>query len=113
MQTLEQRVSDRRPGGRKSAPARTLYVFRCSESGLYALATDPEGRKLPWRLYPRIRWSLARCVILRRDESLSNTAIVNVALAAIAEHGFHLAHTAVHAQLLAVTAQHDAEVRMI
>jgi hypothetical protein len=113
MQTLEERVSDRRPGGGRPAPEITLYVFRCGESGLYALATDPEGRKLPWRLYPRIRWSLARRVMLRRDESLSNIAIVNVALAAIAEHGFHLAHAAVHAELLAVTAQHDADVRMI
>jgi len=112
MQMLEQRVSDRRPSGRKSAPARTLYLFRCDESGLYALATDPEGHKLPWRLYPRLRWSLARCVILRQDGSLSNTAMVNVVLDAIAEHGFHLAHTAVHPELLAVTAQHDAEVRM-
>jgi hypothetical protein len=90
-----------------------LYVFRCSESGLYALATDPEGHKLPSRLYPRIHWSLVRCVVLRKDESSSNTAIVNVALDAIAEHGFHLAHAAVHAELLAVTVQHGGDARMI
>jgi hypothetical protein len=85
-----------------------LYLFRGGESGLYALATDPEGHKLPSQLYPRIRWSLVRCVVLRLDESSSNTAIVNVALDAIAEHGFHLAHAAVHAELLAVTVQHGA-----
>jgi hypothetical protein len=105
MQTLEERVSDRRPGGDHLAPSRTLYVFRCGESGLYAFAIDPEGHTLPWRLYPRIRWSLERCVILRQDESSANAAIVNVALDAIAEHGFHLAHAAVDPELLAVTAR--------
>src|SRR5580692_3349764 len=94
MQTLQERVADRRPGGGHLAPPRTLYVFRCGESGLYAFATDPEGHTLPWQLYPRIRWSLERSVILRQDERSSNSAIVNVVLDAIAEYGFHLTHAA-------------------
>jgi hypothetical protein len=48
-----------------------------------------------------------------RSRKSPNTAIVNVALDAIAEHGFHLAHAAVHAELPAVTAHHGADVRMI
>ena len=113
MQPLEERVSDRRPRDGRSAPARRLYVFRCGESGLYALAADPQGHALPWRLYPQIRWLLQRSVILRQQENASNTAIVNVVLDAIAEHGFHLAHAAVHAELLAVTAQNGADIRTI
>jgi hypothetical protein len=105
MQTFEERVSDQRPGGGRLALPRMLYVFRCGESGLYAFAIDPEGLTLPRRLYPRIRWSLERYVILRQDESSSNAAIVNAALDAIAEHGFHLAHAAVNPELLAVTAR--------
>jgi len=57
------------------------------------------------------RWD--RLQAPRDHESSPNTAIVNVALDAIAEHGFHLAHAAVHAELPAVTAQHGADVRMI
>jgi hypothetical protein len=91
----------------------TIYVFRCDESGLYAFTADPEGHSLPWRLYPRICWRLQRCIMLQQNGRASDAATVGMALDALAEHGFHLAHAAVDAELLAVMGQCGPDFQVI
>jgi hypothetical protein len=74
--------------------SKTLYAFRCGETGLYGLTTDPSGHNLPSRLYPQIRWRFERRVTLQADRHLPRTEIAKAILHAIAEHGFHLTHGA-------------------
>ena len=78
--------------------AKTVYLFRCGESGLYAFTADPSGHILPSRIYPQIRWRFERRVTLRSDENSLRHKIVSKILDAIAEHGFHLTHAAVNAE---------------
>jgi hypothetical protein len=78
--------------------ARTVYLFRCGESGLYAFTADPSGHILPSRIYPQIRWRFERRVTLQPDRNSSKRKVVRAILDAIAEHGFHLTHAAVNAE---------------
>jgi hypothetical protein len=78
--------------------AKTVYLFRCGESGLYAFTADPSGHVLPSRIYPQIRWRFERRVTLRSDENSLRRKIVSKILDAIAEHGFYLTHAAVNAE---------------
>ena len=78
--------------------AKTVYLFRCGESGLYAFTADPSGHILPSRIYPQIRWRFERRVTLCSDENSLRHKIVSKILDAIAEHGFHLTHAAVNAE---------------
>ena len=82
--------------------AKTIYVFRCKGTGLYALTTDPTGHILPWRIYPRILWRFERRVTVQKNSS--KQTIVRATLEAIAEHGFYLTHKAIDAELVAVGA---------
>jgi hypothetical protein len=77
--------------------AKTIYLFRCGESGLYAFTADPSGHILPSRIYPQIRWRFERRVTLRPDRNAQTRKIASAILDAIAEHGFHLTHAAVNA----------------
>lgn len=103
MYTRKKEVESRRSGRGRSS--RTIYLFRFGESGLYAFTTDPMGHILPSRIYPRMRWEFERRVTLRLDGNSPPAEVVRAALDAIAEHGFHLAHSAINAELLAVAAQ--------
>jgi hypothetical protein len=85
--------------------AKTIYVFRCIGSGLYAFTADPRGEILPSRIYPQIYWRLERSVTLSLNNNSPKGKIVRAILDAIAKHGFHLAHTGVDAELLAFTLQ--------
>jgi hypothetical protein len=78
--------------------AKTVYLFRCGESGLYAFTADPSGHILPSRIYPQIRWRFERRVTLCSDENSLRHKIVSKILDAIAEHGFHLTHAAINAE---------------
>jgi hypothetical protein len=78
--------------------AKTIYLFRCGESGLYAFTADPSGHILPSRIYPQIRWRFERRVTLQPDRNSSKRKIVRAILDAIAEHGFHLTHAAINAE---------------
>jgi hypothetical protein len=88
------------------APAQTIYLFRCGESGLYAFTADPNGHILPSRIYPRARWRFERLVTMRPERSSLKRKMAKATLDAIVEHGFHLAHAAVSTELLAFTVQH-------
>jgi hypothetical protein len=75
--------------------SKKLYVFRCGETGLYGLTSDPAGHSLPSRLYPQIRWRFERCVMPGVDPHLRRTEIARTIFDAIAEHGFYLTHGAI------------------
>jgi len=109
MNTLIKRRENRRSGGPGVSPTKTIYVFRCGESGLYAFTADPEGHFLPSRIYPLVLWRLDRCVALRLDRNSPRKNIVKSMLDAIVKHGFQLAHAAVDTELFAFTAQHYDE----
>jgi hypothetical protein len=79
--------------------AKTIYVFRCGGTGLYALTTDPTGHILPSRIYPRIRWRFEQRATLRVEKNSPKTEIVRATLDAIAKHGFYLTHGAIDAEL--------------
>jgi hypothetical protein len=78
--------------------AKTIYLFRCGESGLYAFTADPSGHALPSRIYPQIRWRFERRVTLRPDRNSPKWQIASAILDAITERGFHLTHAAVNAE---------------
>jgi hypothetical protein len=106
MDTLKKRFEAPRPGRQCLSPAKTIYVFRCDGSGLYAFTADSKGHILPSRIYPRIRWRFERRLTLRLDRNSLKGKMVKTTLDAIVEHGFHLTHAAVNAELLAFAAQH-------
>jgi hypothetical protein len=83
--------------------AKTICVFRCKGTGLYALTTDPTGHILPSRIYPRIHWRFERRVTVQKNSPKQK--IVRATPDAIAEHGFYLiTHKAIDAELVAVGA---------
>jgi hypothetical protein len=92
---LKKRFGNRRAAARL---AKTIYLFRGGESGLYAFTADPNGRMLPSRIYPQIRWRFERRVTLRPDRNSQKRKIVRATLDAIAKHGFHLTHVAIDAE---------------
>jgi len=95
---LEKKFEGRRAAARYLSLAKTIYLFRCGESGLYAFTADPSGHVLPSRIYPQIRWRFERRVTLRPDKNSPKHEIASKILDAIAEHGFHLTHAAVNAE---------------
>jgi hypothetical protein len=80
--------------------SKTIYVFRCSGTGLYALTADPSGHILPSRIYPRIRWRFERRVTVQKNSPKQK--LVRATLDAIAKHGFYLTHKAIDAELAQV-----------
>jgi hypothetical protein len=98
MAVPKRQFENRSTAARRLSLAKTIYLFRCGESGLYAFAADPSGHILPSRIYPQIRWRLERSVMLQRKGYSPNRKIARAILDAIAEHGFHLTHAAVAAE---------------
>ena len=78
--------------------AKTIYVFRCGNSGLYALTADRTGSILPSQLYSRIHWRYERSLTLRRERGGANQELIRATLKAVAKHGFYLTHAAVQAE---------------
>ena len=93
---------------RRLSSSKTIYVFRCGDSGLYGLTTDPTGHILPSRIYPRLHWRFERRVTVEMRNS-PKQEIVRATLDAIAKHGFYLTHAAIQAELLCFSAQNDDE----
>lgn len=89
------------------SPAKRIYVFRCNESGLYALTADREGRMLPSQMYPQITWQFEHALTLRLDGNSWRDQILRVTLDGVAERGFHLIHAALYGELLGFIAQHS------
>jgi hypothetical protein len=105
MYSLKKQLENRRSESGRSSPSKTICVFRFGGSGLYAFTADPRGHILPSRIYPRLRWQFQRRVTLPGDGKSPMADIVKATLDAIEKHGFHLAHAAINAQLLALAAQ--------
>jgi hypothetical protein len=101
MSVLKRQFENRPMAARRLSPAKTIYLFRCGESGLYAFTADPNGHILPSRIYPQIRWRFERRVTLQPDRNSPKRKIVRAILDAVAEHGFHLTHAAVNAEYCA------------
>src|ERR1700686_565684 len=106
MHTLKKRFEIPRTGRRYLSLAKTIYVFRCDGSGLYAFTADPKGHILPSRIYPRIRWRFEHRLTLRLDRNSPKGKMVKATLDAIVKYGFHLTHSAVNAELLVFAAQY-------
>jgi hypothetical protein len=87
------------------SPVKTIYVFRCDESGLYAFTADREGRMLPSQMYPQIAWRFEQTLTLRLNENSLRDQILRAALDGIAKRGFHLIHAAIYGELPGFTIQ--------
>ena len=103
MHTPKKRFEEPQSDGGSLSPAKTIYVFRCGESGLYAFTTDPKGRVLPSRIYPRVHWRFERRLTERLGRKSPKENAMRLTLDAIVEHGFQLSHVAVNAELMAIT----------
>jgi hypothetical protein len=79
----------------KITKASSIYVFRCGESGLYALTADRTGQILPSQIYPKVRWRFERRLTLRRDKNSARQEIINATLDAIRKRGFYLTDAAI------------------
>jgi len=103
MHALRGRFEKSRSEDRSSSIAKTIYVFRCGESGLYAFTTDSKGRILPSRLYPQVHWRFERSVTLQFDNTLPRGKALRTTLGAIAKYGYLQTHAAIDAELFAFT----------
>jgi hypothetical protein len=68
---------------------RAIYLFRCGETGLYALSHDRSGGSLPSSVCAN-RWRFEREI----DITAGNRARYKPILADIVRQGFHLIHAA-------------------
>jgi hypothetical protein len=84
-----------------SSVTKAIYLFRCGDSGLYALTADSSGSALPSRIYPQIRWRFERLVTVRTDSNSLKQKIVQAILDSIAKEGFKLIHASVNPELYA------------
>jgi hypothetical protein len=102
MTLLPKEPVENRHAGRPPSPAtKTIYLFRCGDSGLYGLTADSSGSTLPFQLYPQIRWRFERLVTVRTDGNSLKQKIVQAILDTIAEEGFKLFHASVSPELCA------------
>jgi hypothetical protein len=97
--SLREPVESRHAASRSSPVTKTIYLFRCGDSGLYALTADSSGSVLPSRIYPQIRWRFERLVTMRTDSNSLKQKIVQAILDSIAEEGFKLIHASVNPEL--------------
>jgi hypothetical protein len=78
--------------------SKIIYVFRCGDTGLYALTADRTGRLLPSQLYGQIRWRYDRCRTLQGRRNNASQEIIKATLDAVEKHGFYLTHAAMEAE---------------
>jgi hypothetical protein len=100
--SLKESVENRHAGNPSSPVTKTIYLFRCGDSGLYALTADSSGSALPSRIYPQIRWRFERLVTVRTDNNSLKQKIVQAILDSITKDGFKLIHTSVSPELYAI-----------
>lgn len=99
--SLKEPVENRHAGRPSSPVTKTIYLFRCGDSGLYALTADSSGSALPSRIYPQIRWRFERLVTVGTDSNSLTQKIVQTIFDSIAQEGFKLIHASVHPELYA------------
>jgi hypothetical protein len=99
--SLREPIENRHVEGASFPVTKTIYLFRCGDSGLYALTADSSGSALPSRIYPQIRWRFERLVTMRTDSNSLKQKIVQAILDSIAKEGFKLIHASVNPELYA------------
>jgi hypothetical protein len=87
----------------KQEHKKTIYIFRCEESGLYAFTADREGRMLPSQIYPRLRWRFEQAIAVRVTGTSPRDKILKSVLEGVAKRGFHLLPAALYGELLGLT----------
>lgn len=97
--SLKEPIENRHVEGVSFPVTKTIYLFRCGDSGLYALTADSSGSALPSRIYPQIRWRFERLVTVRTDSNSLKQKIAQAILDSIAEEGFKLIHASVNPEL--------------
>jgi hypothetical protein len=97
--SLREPIENRHVEGASFPVTKTIYLFRCGDSGLYALTADSSGSALPSRIYPQIRWRFERLVTVRTDSNSLKQKIAQAILDSIAEEGFKLIHASVNPEL--------------
>ncbi len=98
-------------GERDSNRDKTIYVFRCDESGLFAFTADREGSMLPSQLYPQISWRFEHVLVPRYDGNSARDKILRATLDGVAKRGFHLVHAALYGELLGFMTHDDGTLR--
>jgi hypothetical protein len=76
--------------------SKTIYVFRCGTTALFALTADRTGQILPSQICGSAGWHLERSVTFRSDRDEGQRESIRATLAAIAKRGFYLTHAAIH-----------------
>jgi hypothetical protein len=97
--SLKEPIENRHAGSPSSPVTKTIYLFRCGDSGLYAFTADSSGSALPSRIYPQICWRFERLVTVRTDSNYLEQKIVQAILDSIAEEGFKLIHASLNPEL--------------
>lgn len=72
--------------------SKTVYVFRCGSTALFALTTDRSGQNLPSQIAGPAGWHFERSIAFQLDKSRRRQESIRATLAAIAKHGFYLTH---------------------
>ena len=98
-------------GQQDTGCAKTIYVFRCDESGLFAFTADREGSMLPSQLYPQISWHFEHVLVPRYDGNPARDKILRATLDGVAKRGFHLVHAALYGELLGFMTHEDRTLR--
>jgi len=76
---------------------KTIYIFRCGSTALFALTADRTGRNLPLQVCGPAGWHFERSETSQSDKDERRRESTRATLAAIAKHGFYLTHAAIHA----------------
>ncbi len=81
--------------GRYLSHSKTIHVFRCDGTALFALTGDRTGQILPSQIDRPIIWNFERSITLQLDKADQGRESTRATLSAIAKHGFYLMHAAV------------------
>ena len=71
-------------------PDNTIYIFRCEESGLYAITALRS-------------WRFEEAVTLRFEGDPNRDKILRAALDGVVTNGFYLIHTALYTELFGIS----------
>jgi hypothetical protein len=89
-------LAEARVWGQELSRSRTIHVFRCGTSALFALTADRTGRILPLQVCGPAGWHFERSLLLQLGKEERRHELTKATLAAIAKHGFYLTHAAIH-----------------
>ena len=82
--------------GSKLLRSKTIYVFRCGTTALFALTADRTGQSLPSQICGQAGWTFEGSVTLQPEKDERFRESMRATMAAIAKHGLYLTHSAIH-----------------